>query len=134
MKGISTRGIYALASMHVLYHSPRCKAMRIKEISAMTQISHSYLEQILSALRQAGLVKSIRGAKGGYVLAKSADEISVLEILEALEGDLWHIEGNVGASVILQYFWQEMQLKMQKVFEVKLSQLDQSFQPFFYEI
>jgi Rrf2 family protein len=92
------------------------------------------LEQILSALRQAGLVKSIRGAKGGYVLAKSADEISVLEILEALEGDLWHIEGNVGASVILQYFWQEMQLKMQKVFEVKLSQLDQSFQPFFYEI
>ncbi len=134
MKGVSTRGIYALASMHVLYQSPNAKTMRVKEIAAMTQISHSYLEQILSVLRQKGLIKSIRGAKGGYCLAKNANDIRVIEILEAVEGELWNAEGNVGASVILEYFWQEMQSNMRGLFELKLSELNQSYQPYFYEI
>ena len=68
MAGISTRGIYGLAAMHVLSHAPRNRAMQIKEIAAMTQVSHSYLEQLLSALRKGGLVTSIRGANGGYKL------------------------------------------------------------------
>ena len=54
MAGISTRGIYGLAAMHVLSHAPHNRAMQIKEIAAMTQVSHSYLEQLLSALRKGG--------------------------------------------------------------------------------
>jgi len=134
MKSISTRGVYALAGMHVLNQAPNGRAMRIKEIAAMTQISHSYLEQILSILRQKALVKSLRGAKGGYVLARRAEEIEVIEILEAVEGELWAAEGNVGASVILEYFWKEMQGKMRGLYSLKLSELNQSYQPYFYEI
>ena len=134
MAGISTRGIYELAAMHVLSHAPRNRAMQIKEIAAMTQVSHSYLEQLLSALRKGGLVTSIRGANGGYKLAKPAHEITVLEIIEVLEGPLCKIEGNVGASVILEYFWSDIHEKVRELFMLKLSELDQSFQPYHYDI
>ncbi|WP_345977778.1 Rrf2 family transcriptional regulator [Sulfurimonas sp. HSL3-7] len=134
MAGISTRGIYGLAAMHVLSHAPRNRAMQIKEIAAMTQVSHSYLEQLLSALRKGGLVISIRGANGGYKLARPAHEITVLEIIEVLEGPLCKIDGNVGASVILEYFWSDIHEKVRELFMLKLSELDQSFQPYHYDI
>jgi len=134
MAGISTRGIYGLAAMHVLSHAPRSRAMQIKEIAAMTQVSHSYLEQLLSALRKGGLVSSIRGANGGYKLARPAHEIVVLDIIEVLEGALCKIEGNVGASVILEYFWADIHEKVKGLFMLKLSELDQAFQPYHYDI
>lgn len=134
MAGISTRGIYGLAAMHVLSHAPHNRAMQIKEIAAMTQVSHSYLEQLLSALRKGGLVSSTRGANGGYKLAYAAHDITVLDIIEVLEGALCKIEGNVGASVILEYFWADIHEKVKGLFMLKLSELDQAFQPYHYDI
>ena len=134
MAGISSKGIYGLAAMHVLSHAPHDRAMQVKEIAAMTQLSHSYLEQLLSQLRKSGLLNSIRGASGGYKLARPAHDITVLEIIEALEGSLCKVDGNVGASVILEYFWVDMQEKIRALFELKLSELDQSYQPYHYEI
>ncbi|HFU73949.1 MAG TPA: Rrf2 family transcriptional regulator [Helicobacteraceae bacterium] len=134
MAGISSKGIYGLAAMHVLSHAANARAMQIKEVAAMTQISHAYLEQLLSQLRKNGLVSSIRGARGGYKLARPAHEITVLEIIEALEGSLCKVEGNVGASVILEYFWQDMQEKVKTLFTLKLSELDYAYQPYHYEI
>lgn len=134
MAGISSKGIYGLAAMHVLSHAPRNRTMQIREIAAMTQISHSYLEQLLSLLRKSGLVQSIRGASGGYRLARPAHEITVLEIIESLEGAFCKIEGNVGASVILEYFWLDMQEKVKALFFLKLSEIDQAYQPYHYEI
>ncbi|MEA1919491.1 MAG: Rrf2 family transcriptional regulator [Campylobacterota bacterium] len=134
MAGISSKGIYGLAAMHVLSHAPNNRTMQIKEIAAMTQISHSYLEQLMPILRRSNLVVSIRGASGGYKLARSAHDIVVLDIIEALEGSLCKIEGNVGASIILECFWNEMQEKVKKLFALKLSELDQAYQPYSYEI
>ncbi|MEA3372467.1 MAG: Rrf2 family transcriptional regulator [Campylobacterota bacterium] len=134
MNSISSRGVYGLAAMHVLSRSRDQKPMQVKEIAAMTSISHSYLEQILASLRKAGLVQSIRGAHGGYRLSRPAHEVSVLVIIEALEGTLWKIEGNVGSSVILEYFWQDVHEKMRKLLTLKLSELDQAFQPYHYQI
>ena len=108
--------------------------MQVKEIAAMTQISHGYLEQLLSLMRRQNLVLSIRGALGGYKLARPAHEIEVIEIMEALEGPFYKIEGNVGSSLILEYFWKEIEVKMQGLFGLKLSELDQAYQPHFYEI
>jgi len=134
MAGISSKGIYGLAAMHVLSHSAHGRTMQIKEIAAMTQISHSYLEQLLATLRRAGLLQSIRGAAGGYRLARPAHEITVLDIIESLEGSLCNIEGNVGSSVILEYFWQDIQSKVKILFSLKLSELDKAFQPYHYDI
>ena len=134
MAGISSKGIYGLAAMHVLSHAAHNRAMQIKEIAAMTQISHSYLEQLMSSLRKSGLVKSIRGAHGGYKLGRPAHDIEVIEIIEALEGTLCKIEGNVGSSIILEYFWQDIHEKVRALLSLKLSDLDQAYQPYHYDI
>ena len=134
MAGISSKGVYGLAAMHVLSHAPRARAMQIKEIAAMTSISHGYLEQILSILRRAGLVTSIRGASGGYQLARRASEITVLEVIEALEGPLCRTEGNVGSSIILEAFWEGMNEKVRELFNLRLSEVDQMYQPYHYDI
>lgn len=134
MNAVTSRGIYGLAAMHVLSRSVENRPMQIKEIAAMTSVSHSYLEQILALLRKVGLVQSIRGAYGGYRLAKPAHEITVLEIVESLDGTLWKTDGNVGSSVILEYFWQDIHDKMRGMFALKLSELDQAYQPYHYQI
>lgn len=134
MAALSSKAIYGLAAMHVLSHAPRGRSMQVREIAAMTQISHGYLEQLLSILRRSNLVSSIRGASGGYKLSRQPHEIEVIEIIEALEGPFYKIEGNVGSSLILEYFWNDIEDKMRQLFGMKLSELDQAYQPHFYEI
>lgn len=134
MVGISTKGVYAIAAMYTLYNSPNAKLMQIKEIAAMTQISHGYLEQILSTLKKSSLVVSIRGASGGYKLSRDASDIIVLEIIEAMEGKLFVPHENSGASVVLNSFWLDAQEKVQTAFDIKLSDLDKAYQTYFYEI
>lgn len=63
-------------------------AMSIMDISNREGISIAYLEQILNMLRHKGLVKSVRGPKGGYLLSKSAGEITVGDIVKTLDGDI----------------------------------------------
>ena len=60
----------------------------LSSIGERQSISVNYLEQLISLLKKAGLVKSIRGAQGGYILAKLPSEISVGEILVTLEGQM----------------------------------------------
>ncbi|SFR95448.1 RrF2 family transcriptional regulator [Anaeromicropila populeti] len=89
---ISTKGRYGLrAVLDVALHS-ETEAVALSSIAARQQISISYLEQLVSKLKKAGIVNSIRGAQGGYVLAKPAEEISVGDILRALEGDLHPVD------------------------------------------
>ena len=134
MAGISSKGIYGLAAMHVLSHAVHGRTMQVKEIAAMTKISHAYLEQLLSTLRKSSLVESIRGVSGGFKLARPAHEITVLEIMVSLEGELCKVGPKLGDSVILEYFWADMQEKVQELFSLKLSELDQSYQPYHFDI
>lgn len=134
MAVLSSKAIYGLAAMHVLSHAPHGRAMQVREIAAMTKISHGYLEQLLSILRRNDLVMSIRGAQGGYKLSRKAHEIEVIEIIEALEGPFYKIEGNVGSSVILEYFWGDIEEKIRHLFKMKLSDIDQAYQPYHYDI
>lgn len=60
----------------------------LKYIASSQGISDQYLEQIFASLKKAGLVKSVRGAQGGYLLSKESSEITVADILKVLEGDL----------------------------------------------
>lgn len=85
---LSTKGRYGLRAMVDLASFCEESPVSISSISARQDLSVTYLEQLLAKLRKAGLVQSIRGAQGGYVLTKDASEISVGEILRALEGDL----------------------------------------------
>ena len=71
-------------------------AVSIMDIARAEGISVSYLEQLLNKLRHEGLIESIRGPKGGYVLSRNASGITVADIVRALEGDIAisHCVGN----------------------------------------
>ncbi|HPU63976.1 MAG TPA: Rrf2 family transcriptional regulator [Mobilitalea sp.] len=85
---VSTKGRYGLRAMIDLALYSQNDSVPLVSIAERQDISKSYLEQVFSALRKAGLVKSIKGSQGGYVLAYDAGEITVGMILRALEGDL----------------------------------------------
>ena len=85
---LSTKGRYGLRAMLDLALHSESEAVSIASIAARQNISESYLEQLIAKLRKAGLVSSVRGAGGGYVLTKMPEEISVGDILRALEGNL----------------------------------------------
>jgi len=133
MAGISTKGLYGLAAMYELSKKSDTNPMQIKEISSNGNIPHNYLEQLLSSLRKAGLVKSMRGAYGGYFLGKGAEEISVLEILEVLEGSLCKMEMKT-SNPVLEMFWSDTHSKVQGLFALKLSDLDKYYQQISYDI
>lgn len=89
---ISTKGRYGLrAVLDIAMHGDQ-EAVALSSIAERQHISVSYLEQLIPKLRKAGIVNSIRGAQGGYMLAKPAEEISVGDILRALEGDLHPVD------------------------------------------
>lgn len=89
----------------------------ISSIAARQDISERYLEQLVGLMKKAGLVRSIRGATGGYVLARNACEISVGDVLRALEGSLepvkcaaFYSEEGCTASdgCVTKYVWQKI--------------------------
>lgn len=121
---ISTKGVYGLTAMYELSKHDRETPMQIKEISSNASIPQNYLEQLLSKLRRAELVKSIRGAKGGYILAASPDEIKVVDILVALEDDLKIVDVKA-ENPILNIFFDDSKQSMKKIFDINLSQLDE---------
>ena len=85
---ISTRGRYGLRALIDLTAHYRGKPVPLTDIARREGISEGYLEQLMTCLKKAGFVRSIRGVQGGYILAKPAEQIDVLQILLALEGSL----------------------------------------------
>ena len=120
---ISTKGVYGLTAMYELSKHDRQTPMQIKEISSNANIPQNYLEQLLSKLRRAQLVKSIRGAKGGYILAHAPEDIKVLDILVALEGDINIVDAKT-SNPILNIFFDESKQNMKKLFDMDLAKLD----------
>ena len=121
---ISTKGVYGLTAMYELSKHKADTPMQIKDISANANIPQNYLEQLLSKLRKANLVNSIRGARGGYILAKKPDEIKIVDILIALEDDIKIIDSK-SENPILNIFFDESKNSMKKIFDIKLSKLDE---------
>ena len=134
MQGISSKGMYALSAMHVLSHAPNLKSMQVKEIAAMVDVSPAYLEQILSKLKKAGILKSFRGASGGFAFNQDINEIRILDILKAVETKPFKRKSYGNETVIISAFWQDMQEKVEAIFNIKLIELDRNYLPLMYEI
>ena len=90
---ISTKGRYAVRVMLDLALNNNGECIKVKEIAARQGISEKYLEQIIAVLNKAGYVKSVRGAQGGYRIAKDPADFTVGMILRLTEGSLprWHV-------------------------------------------
>ena len=85
---LSTRSRYGIHAMYDLASCPPDEPQSIKAIAERQDIPEAYLEQLISPLRRAGLVRSVRGAQGGYLLADEPSHSTVGEVIRALEGDL----------------------------------------------
>jgi Rrf2 family transcriptional regulator, iron-sulfur cluster assembly transcription factor len=92
MMKLTTKGRYGLRAMVDLALNQGDGAVCIQCIAERQNISDTYLEQLFRKLKKSGLVKSVRGAGGGYVLARPEEDISVGDVLISLEGGLNAVE------------------------------------------
>ena len=92
---VSTRGDYASrALLSLALHDAQSIPTSVRDIAERTGLPQPYLEQILLALKGAGLVRSKRGVGGGYVLARNPDEITLAQIVSAVDGPI--VAGDFG--------------------------------------
>jgi len=89
---LSTRIRYGMRAIIELAENGRKGPLQLKVIAQRQDISAKYLEQLMVVLKSAGFVKSIRGAKGGYVLAKAPNQIKLSDIFHCLEGTVSTVE------------------------------------------
>jgi Rrf2 family cysteine metabolism transcriptional repressor len=102
---ISTKGRYGLKAMMDLAIYSNGEPLNLKSIAERQNVSEKYLEHIFSALKKAGLIRSIKGTQGGYILANSAAATTAGSVLRALEGDLSvgeKLEAKEGTADILE--------------------------------
>lgn len=85
---LSTKGRYGIHAMFDLAQYGSEIPQPIKSVAERQNIPEAYLEQLIGQLRRSGLVKSVRGAQGGYLLAREPAQITVGEVLRTLEGEL----------------------------------------------
>ncbi len=130
---ISTKGRYGLRALIDLAVYSEVEPVSIGSIATRQGLSERYLEQLMTLMKKAGLIKSIRGASGGYVLAKDVNDISVGDILRALEGKLEPVECAAyqehetcqAADVcVTKYVWKKINESINRtVNEISLKQL-----------
>ena len=89
---LSTRGRYGVRAMLELALNSGKGPVPLRDLASRQEISAKYLEQLLIPLKGAGLVKSVRGARGGYMLARDPEHISLYDIVRSLEGPLAPVE------------------------------------------
>lgn len=110
---LSCKNEYAiLALIELAAHYEKNEPLQIRQISAMQQIPDRYLEQLLATLRRCGLVRSQRGAKGGYILAREPWKINLMEVMTCLEGsDAEPLENSqepkTVEGTVIREIWQE---------------------------
>lgn len=125
---ISTRGEYGIRAMFDLSLHYGQGPIPLKTIAERQMVSNHYLEQLMAALRDGGLVKSKRGAHGGYELAYPPEEIRIGDIIRILEGpitplDCLGTEGGTGPYCgapelcVLRNFWKSLQHSMELVLD-----------------
>ncbi|TMN21049.1 cysteine metabolism transcriptional regulator CymR [Lentibacillus cibarius] len=102
---ISTKGRYGLTIMLELARKYGEGPLSLKAIAREKNLSEHYLEQLASPLRNSGLVKSVRGAYGGYVLARDPRDIKAGDIIRVLEGPISPVEGIEDEEPAKQALW-----------------------------
>jgi Rrf2 family protein len=119
---LSTRTRYAVRAIIELAQNDSNKPLQLKIIAQRQDISVKYLEQLMAVLRSAGFVRSIRGSKGGYVLAKAPNQIKLNDVLHRLEGTVATVECvehedycSRSADCAARYLWTQVEQAIDNV-------------------
>lgn len=121
---LSTRSRYGIRALTALAAHEPAEGRCAREIADEEELSKKYLESILAQLRTAGLVRSVRGAHGGYVLAKDPVELTVGEVIRVLEGSLAFVECVDDPSYcdrfddcVTRYIWEQAEQVLTQTFD-----------------
>ena len=130
---LTKKGRYAVMAMADLASNAKDKPISLAEISLRQNISLAYLEQIFIKLKNKNLVNSVRGAKGGYILEKSPEEIKISKIISAVDEEIKTLNckkeskkgcNNKSSKCITHNLWDQLDQHINNFFEkVKLQDL-----------
>ncbi len=118
---LSTRGRYGLRALVDLAANAGEGTASLVQTARRQKLSLNYLEQVFASLRRAGIVTTVKGAGGGYALARDMDEITVKEVIEALEGEISIADEAAGVredevqSAIRSLLWDEIDRQVEKL-------------------
>jgi Rrf2 family protein len=122
MVGISSKTIYAIAALQELGSVEESAVLKIKDIARNANVPQNFLEQILLELKKQGLLISVKGAHGGYKLARSLKDITLKDVVIVLESDIFSDISQTN-NPALKLFWEDIKENVSKVFEIPLSEL-----------
>ncbi|MER2088587.1 MAG: Rrf2 family transcriptional regulator [Sporosarcina sp.] len=105
---ISTKGRYGLTIVVELGSKFGEGPVPLRKIAEEQKLSEAYLEQLIPPLRNSGIVKSVRGAYGGYMLARPPADITAGDVIRILEGPIQLVEGLDGSDVPQQELWKRI--------------------------
>jgi Rrf2 family protein len=121
---VTAKADYAVRAVVELVGSSQDAPRKVDEVAQAQAIPVSFLENILTQLRSAGIVRSQRGPEGGYWLSLPADEVSLAQVIRAIEGPLVGVRGQrpeeieyVGSAEALQEVWIALRANLRKVLE-----------------
>ncbi len=121
---VSAKSDYALRALIEIAGRAESIAVSAEEIGRCQDVPHGFLQAILADLRRAGIVRSVRGQSGGWRLARPADDVSVADIIRAVDGPLVSVYGLRPESVeynestkLLQLVWIAARANLRDVFE-----------------
>ena len=123
MLTISSKSRYGIGALLALAEFHNSGLLQIKDIASRCDIPHQYLEQIFNRLRKTDIIKSTRGKNGGYELAKPPEQITVLQIVNALEGDIEFVPNSGNNNDVIVELFREAEDKLKKVLTVSLADL-----------
>ena len=123
MLTISNKSRYGIAALLTLAEFYNSGLLQIKEIAARCDIPHQFLEQIFNRLGKARIIKSTRGKNGGYELAKPPGQITVLQIVTALEGDIAFVTRSEEKNDVIVNLFQKAENNMKEILSVSLAEL-----------
>ena len=126
---LTTRGHYSVKALLDLSLQPEYQPVSVKKIAQRQDLPAPYLEKLLIEMRRAGIVKSVRGAKGGYQLACKPEEISLGKILEAVGETIeplsnYSPDNNVAEDWVTFSLWQRLHQKLKEaLYSITLADL-----------
>lgn len=114
---ISTKGRYGLTLMIELARNYGSGPISLKSIAEQKDLSNHYLEQLATPLRNAGLIRSVRGPYGGYTLAKEPKDITTGDVIRVLEGPITLVEGIENEEPAQQALWKQIRDVIKEVLD-----------------
>lgn len=110
---LTTKSEYGLICLKYLSEHSNGLPVSVTEISEKEHLPKDYVEQIFAKLRRAGIIRSMMGSHGGFILSRAPSQISLKEILEALEGDIFEVfcEPQLRERIVCEHFYSKCSVR-----------------------